>query len=268
MSNDINLEGNGRSTSVWPSGLEKEKGRPSKPVKEIENNKSTWPIVRCGRPKGSRNKKIKLAGQDKDSEVMLADIVLCPTHLRRVATCVVGEENTAGSAKYGDEDDKNCVKPKGYKNKVGETANNFDKGGKTQKEGRISAESASRNVIGGEKKNYSQQRGFRITRQTIKQSQSRGLKGKTPVVVTIADENEPNGVTHRSMTKARGQSLKNRKCDNGKKKEARTLRYPDKTREEIETGCPFCLGNCNCRLCLKEDTSVLTGTSEADIDVK
>ncbi|KAG4933829.1 hypothetical protein JHK84_048066 [Glycine max] len=46
------------------------------------------------------------------------------------------------------------------------------------------------------------------------------------------------------------------------------MRYPDKTREEIETGCPFCLGNCNCRLCLKEDTSVLTGTSEADIDVK
>lgn len=131
MSNDINLEGNDRSTSVWPSGLEKEKGRPPKPVKEIENNKSTWPIVRCGRPKGSRNKKIKLASQDKDSEVMLADIVLCPTHLRRVATCVVGEENTAGSAKYGDEDDKNCVKPKGYKNKVGETANNFDKGGKS-----------------------------------------------------------------------------------------------------------------------------------------
>lgn len=34
-------------------------------------------------------------------------------------------------------------------------------------------------------------------------------------------------------------------------------RYPDKTREEIEVSCPFCLGNCNCRLCLKEDTSVL-----------
>ncbi|KAL2318141.1 hypothetical protein Fmac_032017 [Flemingia macrophylla] len=45
-------------------------------------------------------------------------------------------------------------------------------------------------------------------------------------------------------------------------------RYPDKTREEIETACPFCLGNCNCRLCLKEDISMVTGTGEADTDVK
>nr|KYP72371.1 Lysine-specific demethylase 3B [Cajanus cajan] len=44
--------------------------------------------------------------------------------------------------------------------------------------------------------------------------------------------------------------------------------YPDKTREEMETACPFCLGNCNCRLCLKEDISVVTGTGEADTEVK
>ncbi|KAH1213639.1 Lysine-specific demethylase JMJ25 [Glycine max] len=388
MSNDINLEGDGGSTSVWSSGLEKEKGRSPKPVKEIENSKITWPIVKRGRPKGSRNKKIKLIGQVR--------------------------------TKHG--------RPKGYKSKAEEAGNNFDKGGKkrgrpkgshrkekesayhfdslierhglvAEKEGGTSAESASKNDTGQEKKIYSCQRSSRITRQAIKQSQSRGLKEKTPAAVTIADENEPNGVTDRSMTNARGQSLQKHKstrfskvlsrimpqndlqeecitlledqvhevkkshfllecsenprnentkrtgltcatsndqrrsserlkallidgknfqgvgreetvyhglessalmCDNGKKKEARTLRchqcwqksrsgivicteckrkrycyecitkwYPDKTREEIEVSCPFCLGNCNCRLCLKEeDISVLTGTGEADTDVK
>ncbi|KAE9616313.1 putative transcription factor C2H2 family [Lupinus albus] len=44
--------------------------------------------------------------------------------------------------------------------------------------------------------------------------------------------------------------------------------YPEKTREDIETTCPFCLGNCNCRLCLKQNISVMTGSGEAEKDVK
>ncbi|CAM8904748.1 unnamed protein product [Rhodiola kirilowii] len=27
--------------------------------------------------------------------------------------------------------------------------------------------------------------------------------------------------------------------------------YPDKTREEVKTSCPFCCGNCNCKACLR-----------------
>ncbi|CAL0308626.1 unnamed protein product [Lupinus luteus] len=44
--------------------------------------------------------------------------------------------------------------------------------------------------------------------------------------------------------------------------------YPEKTREDIEIACPFCLGNCNCRLCLKQNICVMTGSGEADKDVK
>ncbi|XP_050235634.1 uncharacterized protein LOC126685737 isoform X2 [Mercurialis annua] len=40
--------------------------------------------------------------------------------------------------------------------------------------------------------------------------------------------------------------------------------YPEKTREQIEIACPFCRGNCNCRICLKEDVAVKGGISEAD----
>ncbi|KAJ9146541.1 hypothetical protein P3X46_028790 [Hevea brasiliensis] len=43
--------------------------------------------------------------------------------------------------------------------------------------------------------------------------------------------------------------------------------YPEKTREQIEIACPFCRGNCNCRLCLKE-VVVLSGTSKADANTK
>ncbi|CAJ1972236.1 unnamed protein product [Sphenostylis stenocarpa] len=429
MSSYNHVKGDDGSTS----GLEKEKGTPREPVKEIENNKITWSIVKRGRPKGSRNK-VKLAGQDMASEVVLADIVLCPADLGTVATCAIGEENIgsfpkiSGSAKCVDGDDKYCVKPKhgrpkGSKNMVREAGNNFDKGQKTHsmpknsnrkekesayqfdslieshgpvvdKEGKISAESASRSDISQQKKNYSQQKSFRSTRQTIKQSQSWGLKEQTPAGVNIVDENESDGVTQRSTIYVTKQPLQNQnitrfskvlsrikpqkqvleECvsmledqvkevkksdfllefsedpgnENAKRTgltgrtnydqkrrserlkallidgknfqgvggeeaiyhgleskvllsdtEARTLRchqcwrksksgvviciqckrkrycyecigkwYPDKTREEIETACPFCLGNCNCRLCLKEDISVVAGTGEADTDVK
>lgn len=35
------------------------------------------------------------------------------------------------------------------------------------------------------------------------------------------------------------------------------IRYPEKTREDIEVACPFCQGNCNCRYCLKENLVVM-----------
>ncbi|XP_015573214.2 lysine-specific demethylase JMJ25 isoform X1 [Ricinus communis] len=44
--------------------------------------------------------------------------------------------------------------------------------------------------------------------------------------------------------------------------------YPEKTWEQIEIACPFCRGNCNCRLCLKEDAVALVGNTEADKNTK
>ncbi|CAJ2674769.1 unnamed protein product [Trifolium pratense] len=44
--------------------------------------------------------------------------------------------------------------------------------------------------------------------------------------------------------------------------------YQDKTREEIETACPFCLEYCNCRLCLKKTISTMDENGEADRDAK
>ncbi|XP_037495646.1 uncharacterized protein LOC105641053 [Jatropha curcas] len=44
--------------------------------------------------------------------------------------------------------------------------------------------------------------------------------------------------------------------------------YPEKTREQIEIACPFCRGNCNCRVCLKEDAVMMAGSYEPDKDTK
>ncbi|KAG6735723.1 hypothetical protein POTOM_061626 [Populus tomentosa] len=50
-------------------------------------------------------------------------------------------------------------------------------------------------------------------------------------------------------------------CSNCKRKrycyECLAKWYPKRTHEEIEIACPFCRGNCNCRVCLKEDVVVL-----------
>lgn len=46
------------------------------------------------------------------------------------------------------------------------------------------------------------------------------------------------------------------------------IRYPEKTREDIEIACPFCRGNCNCRVCLKQDLDVLAGHQEEDKNIK
>ncbi|XP_028806707.1 uncharacterized protein LOC114761497 isoform X3 [Neltuma alba] len=60
-------------------------------------------------------------------------------------------------------------------------------------------------------------------------------------------------------------------CGNCKQKrycyECITKWYPNKTREEMELSCPFCLGNCNCRLCLKEAVSAETASVEPDTDI-
>ena len=31
-----------------------------------------------------------------------------------------------------------------------------------------------------------------------------------------------------------------------------SFRYPERTRKEVEEVCPFCRGNCNCKLCLQD----------------
>ncbi|KAK1570713.1 hypothetical protein Q3G72_006092 [Acer saccharum] len=44
--------------------------------------------------------------------------------------------------------------------------------------------------------------------------------------------------------------------------------YPEKTREDIEIACPFCRGNCNCRVCLKEDLIFMDERQEVDTNIK
>ncbi|GKV25600.1 hypothetical protein SLEP1_g35010 [Rubroshorea leprosula] len=44
--------------------------------------------------------------------------------------------------------------------------------------------------------------------------------------------------------------------------------YSEKTREDIEVACPFCRGNCNCRLCLKENLVNMVDQEEADANAK
>ncbi|KAJ7965343.1 Lysine-specific demethylase JMJ25 [Quillaja saponaria] len=44
--------------------------------------------------------------------------------------------------------------------------------------------------------------------------------------------------------------------------------YPEKTREEIEVACPFCVGNCNCRVCLKKGVPVVDAHEESDTEIK
>ncbi|KAM5557610.1 hypothetical protein ABKV19_024806 [Rosa sericea] len=44
--------------------------------------------------------------------------------------------------------------------------------------------------------------------------------------------------------------------------------YPEKTKEDIEIACPYCRGNCNCRICLKEDLVVMAGHEETDTNIK
>ncbi|XVF50971.1 hypothetical protein PTKIN_Ptkin04bG0146400 [Pterospermum kingtungense] len=44
--------------------------------------------------------------------------------------------------------------------------------------------------------------------------------------------------------------------------------YPEKTRKDMEVACPFCQGNCNCRLCLKENLVVMDKHEEADANIK
>ncbi|XP_039056700.1 lysine-specific demethylase JMJ25-like isoform X2 [Hibiscus syriacus] len=50
--------------------------------------------------------------------------------------------------------------------------------------------------------------------------------------------------------------------------ECLTKWYPEKTREDVETACPFCQGNCNCRLCLREKLVVMDEHEEADKNIK
>ncbi|KAK7293879.1 hypothetical protein RJT34_16756 [Clitoria ternatea] len=307
-----------------------------------------------GRPKGSRNKKKKLAGQDMANEPLCADIVLCPK----------GEETTGsvyeilGSVKCGYGDGNNYVKPKrgrpkGCKTIAGEAGNKFDKGASRQKSAdRKENETANcfDSVI--------DRHGF--VDENVK---------RTSAESAMVDDNEPNEVIRRSHMNDRGQPLQNyesicfnrilsvqEECTSGledqvnnvnksdsllecsmetserlrplpiedknyqvgrgletighglgsltlmgdtrkikeetaprchqcrksrsgivictkcKRKrycyECITKWYPNKAREEIKSACPFCLRNCNCRVCLKDDIIVVTGARETDKDVK
>ncbi|XVE58366.1 hypothetical protein DITRI_Ditri04bG0164200 [Diplodiscus trichospermus] len=44
--------------------------------------------------------------------------------------------------------------------------------------------------------------------------------------------------------------------------------YPEKTREDLEVACPFCRGNCNCRLCLRENLVIMDELEETDTNIK
>ncbi|XVF12678.1 hypothetical protein REPUB_Repub08aG0139800 [Reevesia pubescens] len=44
--------------------------------------------------------------------------------------------------------------------------------------------------------------------------------------------------------------------------------YPERTREDIKIACPFCRGNCNCRLCLRENLVVTDEHEEAGTNLK
>ncbi|PRQ47655.1 putative transcription factor C2H2 family [Rosa chinensis] len=44
--------------------------------------------------------------------------------------------------------------------------------------------------------------------------------------------------------------------------------YLEKTKEDIEIACPYCRGNCNCRICLKEYLVVMAGHEETDTNIK
>ncbi|PON36482.1 WRC domain containing protein [Parasponia andersonii] len=44
--------------------------------------------------------------------------------------------------------------------------------------------------------------------------------------------------------------------------------YPEKTWEEVQSACPFCCGNCNCKACLREVLLVKPYPEEIDADVK
>ncbi|GAB2271821.1 hypothetical protein Dimus_006652 [Dionaea muscipula] len=44
--------------------------------------------------------------------------------------------------------------------------------------------------------------------------------------------------------------------------------YPEKTRDDFRSACPFCLGNCNCKACLRENLVVKNDCDDLDASVK
>ncbi|KAK9293251.1 hypothetical protein L1049_021242 [Liquidambar formosana] len=61
-------------------------------------------------------------------------------------------------------------------------------------------------------------------------------------------------------------------CSNCKRKrycyECLAKWYPEKTREDVVIACPYCRGNCNCRVCLQEDLVVMASHREVDTDIR
>ncbi|XP_065878665.1 uncharacterized protein [Euphorbia lathyris] len=95
------------------------------------------------------------------------------------------------------------------------------------------------------------------------------------------DQFETSTLTDTESNKARGsmchQCLKSNRtgvvtCSNCTKKrycyDCISKWYPDKTLEQLEIACPYCRGNCNCRVCLKEDVVAKADNNEADRNSK
>ncbi|XP_019427149.1 PREDICTED: lysine-specific demethylase JMJ25-like isoform X1 [Lupinus angustifolius] len=248
-------------------------------------------LKKCDRPKGSKNKKnVVHVNNEEESETIRLDGpddgIISPE-----------VEADKGGTKLG--------RPKGSGRKENETARPFDS--EFESHGLVAEKdetASSRNDIDQLEGNYSQERCLRITRHTIKQRQSRvstceigstqkrsserirkllvegkNFKGDEGEETTY-HESESSGLTGdrwKKETKAMcHQCWRNDRtvviCSKCKRKrycyECITKWYPEKTREEIEIACPFCLGNCNCRLCLKQNISVKTGSGEAEKGVK
>lgn len=230
MTSDIHVKDDGGIASVWPSGsestiltslCEQEKGMPSEATKHIENIINR-PIVKHGRPKGSRNKKIKLAGQEMPIQTLGQNEVQNDNNYAkpkrgRPKGSKNKKKNIAGEAgnKFV-KVKKKRGRPKGSYGKKKEAACHLDSqierhGLVGDKDGRTSDEPAFKNDIDLQKGNYSQERGLRITRQTIKYSQLRGLEGQTATDVAIEDEIEPLEDIHRSRMNVTGQPFESQK---------------------------------------------------------
>ncbi|KAF3432815.1 hypothetical protein FNV43_RR23917 [Rhamnella rubrinervis] len=94
-------------------------------------------------------------------------------------------------------------------------------------------------------------------------------EGKSTETLDDSTRKRESFVCHQCLRNGRSGVIN---CSNCKRKrycfECLSKWYPDKTRKDIEVACPYCRGNCNCRICLKEDLVFLAGCQEADTNIK
>ncbi|KAI5394103.1 uncharacterized protein LOC127098508 [Lathyrus oleraceus] len=103
----------------------------------------------------------------------------------------------------------------------------------------------------------------------VKETRDHGLESSDMMGDCEAKKEPRNSRCHQCWKKSRTGLVVCSKCKRKKYcYECIAKWYQDKTREEIETACPFCLDYCNCRMCLKKAISTMNGNDEADRDVK